>query len=52
MTTLSGHMNAVFSVSMSEYNNKRLIATGSLDKTVKIWGVNGKVFHKLISHEG
>lgn len=45
-------MNAVFSIDISEFNNKRLITTGSLDKTIKIWGVNGKLFHKLIGHDG
>jgi WD40 repeat protein len=48
---LSGHQNAIFSIDISENNNRRLIGTGSLDKTIKIWSVSGKRFHSLIGHD-
>jgi WD40 repeat protein len=51
LNSLSGHQNAIFSIDISENNNRRLIGTGSLDKTIKIWSVSGKRFHSLIGHD-
>lgn len=50
LNSLSGHQNAIFSIDISENDNRRLIGTGSLDKTIKIWSVSGKRFHSLIGH--
>ena len=51
MNTLTGHQNAIFSIDISQNDNRRLIATGSLDKTAKVWSVAGKRFHSLIGHD-
>jgi WD40 repeat protein len=50
INTLSGHQNAVFSIDIHENNNRKLVATGSLDKTVKIWSTTGKKIHNLTAH--
>ena len=41
---LKGHTNAVWTVDFSQFNQNRLLATGSLDSTVKLWGNANKLF--------
>jgi WD40 repeat protein len=51
LKTLNGHEGAVNSVQFSP--DGKLIASGSLDHTVKIWNVEtGNLIETLIGHEG
>ncbi|NET91381.1 MAG: hypothetical protein F6K45_25410 [Kamptonema sp. SIO1D9] len=43
------HQNQVRSVSFSP--NGQLIASGSADKTVKLWTIEGRLLHTLVGHQ-
>jgi WD40 repeat protein len=45
--TLSGHKDAVTSVSFTTYGQKKVIATASQDGTVNLWDLEGKVLQTL-----
>jgi WD40 repeat protein len=49
IVTLKGHKDVISSLSLSP--NGKLIATASLDKTVKIWDTQGKEQQTLIGHK-
>ena len=41
ISTLSGHRNAVFCLDFSRFSDRELIATGSLDHSIKVWSNSG-----------
>ncbi|MBW4598706.1 MAG: caspase family protein [Calothrix sp. FI2-JRJ7] len=43
-----GHEDGVISVAFS--NDSQIIASGSLDKTIKLWNINGKLLRTLTGH--
>ena len=50
MNTLKGHSNAVQTVT---FNQKDVLASGSYDKTIKLWDIYaGKLLETLTGHEG
>ncbi len=47
---LSGHEREVYDVEL--HSDNRAIATASADKTIKIWGLDGKLLETLTGHNG
>ena len=48
--TVSGHTSAVFAVAVHPHNN--MFASGSGDKTIKLWDSNGTFLRTLSGHAG